>query len=62
MDGVNYLKATEKLQWESLLFTIQFPGVPGTWLFDLGRIKGWVDFRATQWFWNQYPGIVNPVP
>ena len=38
MDGFNCLKATEPLG-ESLLLTIQFPGVPGTQLIDLGRMK-----------------------
>ena len=38
--GFNCLKATEPLRGDSLLFTIQFPGVPGTQLIDLGRMKG----------------------
>ena len=33
-------KATEPLRGDSLLFTIQFAGVPGTQLIDLGRMKG----------------------
>ena len=28
--GFNYLKATEKIRGDSLLFTTQFPGFPGT--------------------------------
>ena len=48
--GFNCLKATEPAQRDSLLFTIQFPGVPGTQLIDLGRMKGLVDLGATQWF------------
>ena len=40
----------EPLRGGSLLFTIQSPGVPGTQLIDLGRMKGWVDLGATQWF------------
>ena len=32
------LKATEPLPEDSLLFTIQFPGVPGTQMIDLGKI------------------------
>ena len=35
-----YLKATEPLQGESLFFTIHFPGVPGTQLINLRRMKG----------------------
>ena len=38
MDGFNCLEATEPLR-ESLLLTIQFPGVPGTQLIDFGRMK-----------------------
>ena len=30
MNGLNYLKATEPLRGDSLCFTIQLPGVPGT--------------------------------
>ena len=36
----------------SLLFTTKFPEIPGTHFIDLGRMKGCVDFRATQWFWT----------
>ena len=32
------LRATELLLGDSLLFTIQFPGVPGTQLINLGRM------------------------
>ena len=45
--GFNCLKAREPLQGDGLLFTIQFPGVPDTQLIDPGRMKGWVDLRAT---------------
>ena len=38
--GLNCLKATEPLRGDSLLFAIQFRGVPGTQLIDLGRMKG----------------------
>ena len=41
----------QPLQGGSLLFTIQFPEIPGTHFIDLGRMKGWVDLGATQWFW-----------
>ena len=43
--GFNCLKATEQLLGNSLLFIIQFPGVLGTPLIDLRRMKG-----VTQWF------------
>ena len=33
-----------------LLFTTKFPEIPGTYLIDLGRMKGWVDLGAIQWF------------
>ena len=47
--GFNCLKATEPLRGGSLLLTTKSPGVPGTnYLTDLGRMKGWVVFRATQ--------------
>ena len=38
--GFNYLKVTVPLQGDSLPFTTKSPGVPGTHLIDLGRIKG----------------------
>ena len=31
--------------------------MPGTQFIDLGKIKGWVDLRATQWFKNGTPGL-----
>ena len=37
--GFNCLKATEPLRGDSWLFTIQFPGVRGIQLIDLGRMK-----------------------
>ena len=37
--GYNCLKATEPLQGGSLLFTIQFPEIPGTHFIDLGKMK-----------------------
>ena len=44
--GFNYLKATEPLQRDSLLFTIQAPEVHGTHLIDPGRMKDCVDLRG----------------
>ena len=46
----NYLKATEPLQGQSLLFITKFPETPGTHLIDLGRRKGKVNLGATQRF------------
>ena len=48
------LKVTEALEGYNLLFTTMFPGVPGTYLIGIGRMKTWVDLGATQWFgsWN----------
>ena len=40
----------QPLRRGSLLFTTQFPEIPGTLFIDLGRMKGRVDFGATQWF------------
>ena len=60
--GFNCIKATEPLRGDSLLFTTRSPGVPGTYLIDLGRMKGWVDLGATWWFWTQDPCIGNPAP
>ena len=38
--GFNCLKATELLQRGSLYFATKCPGVPGTHLIDLRRMKG----------------------
>ena len=40
----------EPLRGGSLLFTIKFPEIPGTYFINLGRMKGSVDLGATQWF------------
>ena len=56
----NCLKATEPLQGDSLLFTIHFPGIPGTHLIDLWSMKGWVVFGAAWRFWIWGPWIRNP--
>ena len=39
--GFNF-KATEPLRGDNLRFTTKSPGVPGTHLIDLGRMKGWL--------------------
>ena len=38
------------LRGDSILFTTKFPDIPGFHFIDLGRMKGWVDLGATQWF------------
>ena len=44
----NCLKTTEPLRGGSLPFTTKFPEIPNTHFINLGRMKGWVDLRATQ--------------
>ena len=61
MDGVQ-LPKLEPLREGSSLFTIKFPEIPGNHFIDLGRINGWVDLGATQWFWAREPWIGNPAP
>ena len=56
MDGVQLAqgyRATTGRQF-SLVFT-KFPESPGTHLINLGRMKGWVNLEATQWFWSWDP-------
>ena len=36
--------------FEEALFITNFPEIPGTLYADLGRMKGWIDLGATQWF------------
>ena len=38
--GINYLKATEPLRGGGLLFNAKFPEIHGTYLIDLGKMKG----------------------
>ena len=52
----------EPLWGGSSLFTTKFPEIPGTHFIDLGRMKGWVELGATQWFWTWDPWIGNPAP
>ena len=52
----------EPLWGSSLLFTTKFAEIPGTHFIGLGRMRGWVNFEATQWFWTQDPWIGNPAP
>ena len=51
--GFNCLKAAEPLQVGSLLFTFNFPEIPGTHLIDPRRMKS--NLGATQWFLNTGP-------
>ena len=50
--GFNCLKATEPIRGDSLVFTIKFTKIPGTYLINFRRMKGWVNPEATQWFWT----------
>ena len=43
----------EPLRGGSLHFTTKFPEIPGYYFIDLRRIKGWVNLKATQWFWTR---------
>ena len=52
----------EPLRGGSLLFTTKFPENSGTHFTELGRMKGWVDLGATQWFWTWDRWIGNPAP
>ena len=52
----------EPLRGGSLLFTIKFPDIPDTHFTNLGRMKGWANLGATQWFWTRHPWIGNPDP
>ena len=56
-----FIKKKKKLYGPFLLFTTKFPEIPGTHFIDLGRMKGWVNLGATQWFWTRDPWIGNPV-
>ena len=49
----NCFKATKPLRGDSLLFTTQLPGVPGTHLIDLGRM------RECGLLWS-HPAVLTP--
>ena len=55
--GFNCLKAMQLLQGDSILFTTRSQEGPQTHLIDLGlgRMKGWFNLEATQWFWTLDP-------
>ena len=61
--GFNCLKATEPLRTDSLLFTTQSPGVPGTYLINIGRMKR-CDFtlEPPSSFEPRTPGLGNQHP
>ena len=40
----------DPFQGGSLLFTTNFPEIPGAHFIDFGRMKGCVGLGATQWF------------
>ena len=44
----NYVKTTEPLREGSSLFTTKFTEIPSTHMVNLGKMKGWVELRATQ--------------
>ena len=52
--GFNYLKATDPVRGDTLLFTPKFPEISSTDLTSLGRMKGSVDLGAT------YLIVLNP--
>ena len=62
MDGVQLPQGYRHFEEAVLLFTIQFPEIPGTHFIDLVRMKGWDDLGATQWFWTRDPWIGNSAP
>ena len=52
----------EPLWGGSLLYNTEFREIGGTHFIDLGRMKGWVDLGATQWFWIRDCLIGNLAP
>ena len=57
--GFNCLKHTKPLEGDSLLFTTQSPGVPGTHLINFGGMKGWnnLNLEATKQIWISNSGL-----
>ena len=55
--GSNVFMLQCHFERDSLFFTTLFPGLSGTHLIDLGRMKDYVEHGATQWFWNCTPGM-----
>ena len=63
MDGVQLsqgYRATTRREFPFYYTIPRFPGVPGTQLIVLGRMKDCVDLGATQWFRTWDPWIGNP--
>ena len=50
---MNEVQLSEDYEKTIYFLTTESLGVPGTYLIDLGRMKGWVDLRGTQRFWTQ---------
>ena len=46
----NFIRATEPLQGDIILFTTESLGVIDAHLIDLGRMAGWFNLGTTQWF------------
>ena len=59
--GFNCLKATATSR-RQFTFYHWVPRYSGTHFIDLGRMKGWVDLGATQWFWSRDSWIRSPAP
>ena len=55
--GLHCLKATGPLWGDSLLLTTKSPRVSVTHFIHLGRMKGWVNLGATEWFEPETPGL-----
>ena len=51
----------EPLGEGSLLFTYKSSEI-GSHFTNLGRMRGWVDLGATQYFWTRDHWIRNPAP
>ena len=49
----------EPLWGGCLLYNTKFPEIPGTHFINLGKMKGWVDLGATEWFWPRDSWIAN---
>ena len=57
MTGFNCLRAAKPLRGESLHFTTNSPGDPGTHLIDLGRMKARVDLQPPSRFETETPEL-----
>ena len=50
MDGVQLSQGNRATMRRQFTFYHKSPKIPGTHLIDPGRMKGWVNLGATQWF------------